>query len=60
MTQVHVTTETAYREALIEAEQRRNRVLVLAQQLADSQMENATLKDQIAALQPKAVEPPAS
>lgn len=57
MNQVHVTTETAYREAIIEAEQRRNRVLVLAQQLADAQSENAALKEQLAELQPKPIEP---
>ncbi len=48
MAQVQISPDVALRETMIESEQRRNRVLVLAQQLADAQAENAQLKEQIA------------
>lgn len=44
MSQIQVSPEIALRETLIESEQRRNRVMVLAQQLAEAQKRIAELE----------------
>lgn len=56
MAQVQISPDVALRETMIESEQRRNRVMVLAQQLADAQAENAQLKEQIRELKDDARE----
>lgn len=56
MAQVQISPDVALRETMIESEQRRNRVMVLAQQLADAQAENAQLKERIDELEDEARE----
>lgn len=51
MAQVQISPDVALRETMIESEQRRNRVMVLAQQLADAQAENVKLKERIGELE---------
>ena len=60
VSQIQISPDIALRETLIESEQRRNRVMVLAQQLAEAQRENVELKDRVAALEATPETQPAS
>jgi hypothetical protein len=60
VTQIQISPDIALRETLIESEQRRNRVMVLAQQLVEAQRENVELKDRVAALEATPETQPAS
>ena len=60
VSQIQISPDIALRETLIESEQRRNRVMVLAQQLVEAQRENVELKDRVAALEATPETQPAS
>lgn len=55
MAQVQISSETALRETMIESEWRRNRIMVLAQQIAETGKRVAELEAELAAV--KAADP---
>lgn len=54
---LQISTETALRETMIESEQRRNRVMVLAQQLADATAKLTAAERELAELKAVRVQP---